>query len=380
MPLCSEVPLHQLTLHFSDVPDNLAILSMVRQGWEIFMMGFLSPGSPVVPPHRLPGIPALVRLCSVLSPVLPLSCTSSVVQRLLKWKMLFRQLWQASAQAPSVRMCLSLPNTATPVQTRRVWRLLASTSCSFPSQLWATWPRTSRLEYGPSPGWMCGCFQIASVSTFSMCSFSPDQHGCVADVSGGPPTALHPPPSRHAHIDTRMCTPSHVHFLALFQQAENKKVGTSGLICRDRIPELISHQRLIHLPVLSSKHNDSLFASNKSNKKKKIKIENSWTMLFFSCLFFFFFAPNITPISEWGYVHNLEIKTIQTNNMSSSVLLPAAIIPNVWPQIRGSSNLYKYDSGAESYFQQKRLPNHVRNLWGWEQAKIEICSGSNGIA
>lgn len=85
-------------------------------------------------------------------------------------------------------------------------------------------------------------------------------------------------------------------------------------------------------------------------------------MLFFSCLFFFFFAPNITPISEWGYVHNLEIKTIQTNNMSSSVLLPAAIIPNVWPQIRGSSNLYKYDSGAESYFQQKRLPNHVRNL------------------
>lgn len=79
-------------------------------------------------------------------------------------------------------------------------------------------------------------------------------------------------------------------------------------------------------------------------------------MLFFS---FFFFPPNI---SKWGYFHDLEIKTIQTNNMSSSVLLPAAIIPNVWPQIRGSSNLYKYDIGVESYFQQKRLPNHVRNL------------------
>lgn len=52
------------------------------------------------------------------------------------------------------------------------------------------------------------------------------------------------------------------------------KLGTFGLICRDRIPELISLQYLIHLPVLSSKRNDSLIASNKSNKKKK-KIENS---------------------------------------------------------------------------------------------------------
>lgn len=155
-----------------------------------------------------------------------------------------------------------------------------------------------------------------------------------------------------------MRTQSLVHFLALFQQAENKKVGTSGLICRDRIPELISHQHLIHLPVLSSRRNDSLCASNKSNKKKKLKYkipEQYFSFRFLS----FFFSPNN---SKWRYLHNSEIKTIQTNNMSSSVLLPDAIIPNVWPQIRGSRNLYKYDSGAESYFQQKRLPNHVRNL------------------
>jgi len=206
---------------------------------------------------------------------------------------------------------------------------------------------------------MYGSFQIARVSTLSMCSFSSDQRGGVADVSGGPPTALQHPPARHAHIDTHMRTQSHVRFLALFQKAENKKVGTSGLICRDRIPELISHQHPIHLPVLSSKHNDSLFASSKSNKKKKLKwqIPEQWL----SFLFFFLFAPNI---SKWGYFHDLEIKTIQTNNMSSSALLPAAIIPNVWPQIRGSSDLYKYDSRVESYFQQKRLPNHVRNLRG----------------
>lgn len=76
----------------------------------------------------------------------------------------------------------------------------------------------------------------------------------------------------------------------------------------------------------------------------------------------FFVCACALNISNWGYFHDLKIKTIQTNNMSSSVLPPAAIIPNVWPQIRGSSNLYKYDSRAESYFQQKRLPNHVRNL------------------
>lgn len=53
-----------------------------------------------------------------------------------------------------------------------------------------------------STGGTCGSFQIASVSTLSMCSFSPDRCGGVADVSGGPPTALHPLPPRHAHIDT----------------------------------------------------------------------------------------------------------------------------------------------------------------------------------
>lgn len=92
----------------------------------------------------------------------------------------FCRFRRASAQAPSVRMCLSLPNTATPVQTQRVWRLLASTSRSFPAQLWATWPRTSRLESGPSPGWMCGSVQIASVSTLSLGSFSPSRCGGAA--------------------------------------------------------------------------------------------------------------------------------------------------------------------------------------------------------
>lgn len=144
---------------------------------------------------------------------------------------------------------------------------------------------------------MCDSFQTASVSTLSMHSFSPDWCcGVASSVRAeaaqeqgfwGPTYSSAPPSLCHAHTDTPMRTQSHVHFLALFQQAENKEAGTSGLICRDRIPELISHQHLIHLPVLSSRRNDSLCASNKSNKKKKIKREYSRTMLFF--LFFVFF-------------------------------------------------------------------------------------------
>lgn len=71
--LCSEVSLCELTPCFSDVSDNLAILLMVRQGWEMFMTVFLSTRNPTVPPHRLVNIPVLGRLCSVLFPILPFS-------------------------------------------------------------------------------------------------------------------------------------------------------------------------------------------------------------------------------------------------------------------------------------------------------------------
>lgn len=217
----------------------------------------------------------LGRLYSVFFPILPFSCTSNIIQSLLKWKMFFHQLQQASAQAPSMCMCPFLPNAATPAQTQHVWRLLAHTACLFPTQLRATWPRASRLECWPLLGWMWVSFQSASISTLSMCSFSPDRCSPVPDASGAHLQLQAPlPPVMHTQTHVCVCRAMCISWLCFNKQKikKKKKVGTSALICRDRIPELISHQHLIHLPVLSSKYNDSLFASKKSNKKKKIYI------------------------------------------------------------------------------------------------------------
>lgn len=89
-----------------------------------------------------------------------------------------------SSGSQHVHVSLFLPNAATPAQTQHVWRLLARTPCLFPAQLWATWPRASRLECWPLLGWMCVSFQSASISTLSMCSFSPDRCSPVPDASG----------------------------------------------------------------------------------------------------------------------------------------------------------------------------------------------------
>lgn len=259
------------------------------------MTVFLSTRNPTVPPHRLLNIPVLGRLCSVLFPILPLSQCCPKPTELKNYFLSTSTGFISGSQRMRVSVPFKHSYPSSDTVSEGSWH---PCSAAF---LLSSEPHSQGLHTLSMSHCLAGCVTPFKLPALAPCPCTASaltgaavwlhQSGLKQHrnkFSGGPPTALHPFPSCHAHIDTRMRTQSHVHFLALFQQAENKKVGTSGLICRDRIPELISHQHLIHLPVLSSRRNDSLCASNKSNKKKKLKYKIPEQ--YFSFFEFFFFS------------------------------------------------------------------------------------------
>lgn len=168
---------------------------------------------------------------AILLTILPLRWTSNVVQSLLKWNMFFINFNRLQLRLPvyvsltfkhsytsSDTVCLKAPGTH--VLQRKL--LSSEPHCQglhilSTGHRLAEWVSPSKL-----PALALGPYATLTLVSAAMwlCWSGLKLH--MDKFSGGPSTALHPLLSCHTHIETHMCMQSHVHFLALFQLAENK--------------------------------------------------------------------------------------------------------------------------------------------------------------
>lgn len=195
---------------------------MVRQGWEVFIPPSAMQHE-VLENHELRSSTSdclasvLGGFRSVLFPILLLSCTSSATE--------VKNVFPPTSTGPSSgsqRVHVSHFQARLPQLRRGVSE--GSWHARPAAFLLSSQPHGQGLHALSAGHRLAGCVLPSRLPALATCpcAASALTGVAVADASGGPPRARRPPPSHHAHTDTPMSMQSHVHFLALFQQAENK--------------------------------------------------------------------------------------------------------------------------------------------------------------